>query len=189
MASLPASLYILEGTYSRPRWYLIVSMRATRLWCSSERYVLFGLRWYQNLLWIFNFHPTNSYTDYRVGVELAGEYQVVLDSDNKEFDGQGRIDSSGRYFTTDFRWNNRSNFLQGTSSPDRPPLNRQCTSRLALHLYSQKLDDSRVVKFLVSVMNVWFAKVLPLQKPLGVVTPKLNRYQLASWERSQSHVK
>jgi 1,4-alpha-glucan branching enzyme len=25
------------------------------------------------LLWVFNFHPTNSYTDYRVGVEQAGE--------------------------------------------------------------------------------------------------------------------
>lgn len=26
------------------------------------------------LLWVFNFHPTNSYTDYRVGVEQAGEF-------------------------------------------------------------------------------------------------------------------
>lgn len=48
-----------------------------------------------------------------MGVELAGEYQIVLNTDDKIFDGQGRIDPAGRYFTTDFRWNDRSNFLQG----------------------------------------------------------------------------
>lgn len=64
------------------------------------------------LLWIFNFHPTNSFTDYRIGVDIPGEYQVVLNTDDKIFDGQGRIDPSGRYFTTDFPWNNRKNFVQ-----------------------------------------------------------------------------
>ncbi len=67
------------------------------------------------LLWIFNFHPSNSYTDYRVGVEIPGEYKVVLDTDSKQFDGQQRIDPNGTYFTTDFSWNNRANFLQGTA--------------------------------------------------------------------------
>lgn len=66
------------------------------------------------LLWIFNFHPSNSYTDYRVGVEIPGEYQVVLNTDSKAFEGQERIDPNGRYFTTDFSWNNRANFLQGS---------------------------------------------------------------------------
>lgn len=28
------------------------------------------------LLFIFNFHPTDSYEGYRIGVEEAGEYQV-----------------------------------------------------------------------------------------------------------------
>lgn len=31
------------------------------------------------LLFIFNFHPTNSYEGYYVGVEEAGEYQVSDD--------------------------------------------------------------------------------------------------------------
>jgi 1,4-alpha-glucan branching enzyme len=48
-----------------------------------------------------------------VGVEVPGEYQIVLNTDNKAFEGQDRIDLSGRYFTTDFPWNNRANFLQG----------------------------------------------------------------------------
>lgn len=32
------------------------------------------------LLFIFNFHPTDSYESYRVGVEEAGEYQVSIHS-------------------------------------------------------------------------------------------------------------
>lgn len=30
------------------------------------------------LLFIFNFHPTDSYEQYNVGVEEAGEYQVSV---------------------------------------------------------------------------------------------------------------
>jgi len=91
---------------------------------------------FKNLLWIFNFHPTNSYTDYRVGVEIPGEYHVVLDTDSKAFDGQGRIDPGGRYFTTDFRWNNRANFLQGNycSPPTKSDSVVYVPSRVAIIL-------------------------------------------------------
>ena len=44
-----------------------------------------------NLLWIFNFHPINSYTDYRVGTNWPGTYSVVLNSDRSEFGGHDRI--------------------------------------------------------------------------------------------------
>jgi 1,4-alpha-glucan branching enzyme len=64
------------------------------------------------LLWIFNFHPTESYTDYRVGVEQGGTYRIVLNSDSKSFGGLDRIDESTRFFTTDFAWNDRKNFVQ-----------------------------------------------------------------------------
>ncbi|PYH77361.1 1,4-alpha-glucan-branching enzyme [Aspergillus uvarum CBS 121591] len=64
------------------------------------------------LLWIFNFHPTNSFTDYRVGVDQAGTYRIVLDSDDKAFGGFGRNDKETRFFTTDFEWNGRRNYLQ-----------------------------------------------------------------------------
>lgn len=65
------------------------------------------------LLFIFNFHPTNSYTDYRVGVEVPGTYRIVLDSDAEEFGGFQRVDASKtRCITTPFEWNNRKNFLQ-----------------------------------------------------------------------------
>jgi 1,4-alpha-glucan branching enzyme len=64
------------------------------------------------LLWIFNFHPTNSFTDYRVGVDQAGVYRIVLDTDSPEFGGFGRNDKNTRFFTTDLAWNNRKNFTQ-----------------------------------------------------------------------------
>jgi 1,4-alpha-glucan branching enzyme len=64
------------------------------------------------LLWIFNFHPSESYTDYRVGIEQAGTYKIILNSDAERFGGFNNITESTRFFTTPFRWNERANFIQ-----------------------------------------------------------------------------
>ncbi|KAF2146036.1 glycoside hydrolase family 13 protein [Aplosporella prunicola CBS 121167] len=64
------------------------------------------------LLWIFNFHPSSSFTDYRVGVEQAGTYRVVINTDSPAFGGHGNVKEDTRFFTTDFPWNERKNFLQ-----------------------------------------------------------------------------
>lgn len=64
------------------------------------------------LLWVFNFHPQKSYADYRVGVETAGTYRALLNSDAKAYGGCGRVDAGARYFTTALPWNGRSNFTQ-----------------------------------------------------------------------------
>ena len=64
------------------------------------------------LLWIFNFHPTQSFTDYRVGIQAAGTYQIVLDTDDPAFGGFGRNAKGTRFFTTPFQWNERKNFIQ-----------------------------------------------------------------------------
>ncbi|KAK9468816.1 glycoside hydrolase superfamily [Lipomyces arxii] len=65
------------------------------------------------LLFIFNFHPTNSYADYRVGIQVAGKYEIVLDSDEAVFGGHSRIDhAKSIFFSTPFPWNGRDNFLQ-----------------------------------------------------------------------------
>ncbi|KAL6543147.1 1,4-alpha-glucan-branching enzyme 3, chloroplastic/amyloplastic [Orobanche hederae] len=42
-------------------------------------------------LLVFNFHPTKSYERYSVGVEEAGEYQIVLNTDEEVYGGQGLI--------------------------------------------------------------------------------------------------
>ncbi|RKV99537.1 MAG: 1,4-alpha-glucan-branching enzyme, partial [Candidatus Saccharimonas sp.] len=52
-----------------------------------------------DLLFIINFSPSQSWTDYGVPA-AAGSYRVALSSDDQQFGGQGRIDPNGRYFTT-----------------------------------------------------------------------------------------
>lgn len=52
-----------------------------------------------DLLFIINFSPNQSWTDYGVPA-AAGSYGVILDSDDKRFGGQNRIDDSTRYFTS-----------------------------------------------------------------------------------------
>jgi len=51
------------------------------------------------LLFVFNFHPTRSFTDYKVGVDVAGTYKIVLDSDSAEFGGHDRLDRNMEHFT------------------------------------------------------------------------------------------
>jgi len=46
------------------------------------------------LVFCFNFHPSNSYTSYKVGIDQPGEYKIVLDSDWSEFGGHNRRDRS-----------------------------------------------------------------------------------------------
>jgi 1,4-alpha-glucan branching enzyme len=43
-------------------------------------------------LFVFNFHPVNSYTDY--GISIAGKFKAVLDTDDASFGGFNRIDKS-----------------------------------------------------------------------------------------------
>ena len=50
------------------------------------------------LLFVFNFSPTQSFTDYGLLVE-AGEYEVVLNTDAKDFGGNGLADDNVKHFT------------------------------------------------------------------------------------------
>ncbi|XP_002732853.1 1,4-alpha-glucan-branching enzyme-like [Saccoglossus kowalevskii] len=63
------------------------------------------------LLFAFNFHPTQSYSDYRVGVHTPGKYKIVLDSDSEEFGGHKLIDHNTDHFTFNEQWNNRQHSL------------------------------------------------------------------------------
>jgi 1,4-alpha-glucan branching enzyme len=64
------------------------------------------------LLFVFNFHPTQSFADYRVGVEVGGEYECVLSSDEERYGGWGNVKEGGKYFTTAMEWNGRKNWVQ-----------------------------------------------------------------------------
>ncbi|KFK36343.1 hypothetical protein AALP_AA4G110200 [Arabis alpina] len=60
-----------------------------------------------NLVFVFNFHWTNSYSDYRIGCSIPGNYKIVLDSDNKLFGGFDRLDDSAEFFTSDGKYDDR----------------------------------------------------------------------------------
>ncbi|MCX6253232.1 MAG: alpha amylase C-terminal domain-containing protein [Bacteroidia bacterium] len=49
------------------------------------------------LLFVFNFHPSVSFTDY--GIPLKGRFRIVLDSDDPLFGGFNRIDRSTVYLS------------------------------------------------------------------------------------------
>ncbi|KAI8625886.1 alpha amylase [Xylariaceae sp. FL1651] len=61
-------------------------------------------------VFIFNFHPTQSFSDYRIGIDVPGTYKIVLDTDTKEVGGFGRVEASTRFFTTPMEWNGRQNW-------------------------------------------------------------------------------
>ncbi|CAE6434295.1 unnamed protein product [Rhizoctonia solani] len=63
------------------------------------------------LVFAFNFHPSQSFADYRIGVDDAGEYKPVLSTDEKRFAGHERIDYNTSHFTTPLGWNNRRNWM------------------------------------------------------------------------------
>ena len=67
-----------------------------KLWDKNEDNVLAYLR--DDLLFIYNFHPNNSYSNYKF-LAPEGEYEIVLNSDNVEFGGFGHIDESVHHFT------------------------------------------------------------------------------------------
>ncbi|KAF9162477.1 alpha-1,4-glucan branching enzyme [Actinomortierella ambigua] len=63
-------------------------------------------------VFIFNLHPTKSFTDYRVGVPTAGTYKIALNTDERRFGGHDRVQADGRYFSTPHGWNGRDNYIQ-----------------------------------------------------------------------------
>lgn len=64
------------------------------------------------ILFVFNFHPTQSFADYRIGVEEAGQFKIILSSDDPQFGGQGRINKDVLHFTQPHPYAGRRNSIQ-----------------------------------------------------------------------------
>ncbi|XP_023937263.1 1,4-alpha-glucan-branching enzyme [Bicyclus anynana] len=65
------------------------------------------------LLFVFNFHPSQSFTDYRVGVNVPGKYQAVLCTDSKKYGGFGRVEPDTEvHHTQNMPWSDRNDSLQ-----------------------------------------------------------------------------
>lgn len=60
-----------------------------RLWLDNDRKVIA----YRNkdIVYIFNFHPQNSYDSFQVPIHDKGKFKVIIDTDDEEFGGLGRI--------------------------------------------------------------------------------------------------
>jgi 1,4-alpha-glucan branching enzyme len=62
-----------------------------------------------NALFVFNFHPTKSFTDYKVGVGQKGVYTIRLNSDEPQFGGHSLVDMKTEYVAVPEPWDNRPN--------------------------------------------------------------------------------
>ena len=58
-----------------------------------------------NCIFALNFHPTSSFADYGFAVP-AGKYEVVLNSDESEFDGFSRLKTGEVHFSVSERSEN-----------------------------------------------------------------------------------
>ena len=66
------------------------------------------------LLWVFNFHPTNSFEHYRIGTKWPYEHIIVLDTDEPRFNGHNRL-SHGHlnpFPIMKSHWMGRPNYIQ-----------------------------------------------------------------------------
>ena len=94
--------YHYLGDFDRAMITLMCSVpdfQATPLvkaWDKEDDNILAYLR--KDLLFVYNFHPKKSYSDYGILVP-EGEYEMVLDTDDKAFGGFGRNDASVQHFT------------------------------------------------------------------------------------------
>ncbi len=70
-------------------------LRPIRLVANEPDKVLAFIR--GELLFVFNFHPSQSYTDYGVIVPPATKWQHAFDTDEVRFGGQGRVEAGLRY--------------------------------------------------------------------------------------------
>lgn len=72
------------------------STQLVKIWDKDDDNILAYMR--DELLFVFNFHPQKSYSDYGMLVP-QGKYQIILDSDDKAFGGFGLNDDSIHHFT------------------------------------------------------------------------------------------
>jgi 1,4-alpha-glucan branching enzyme len=64
------------------------------------------------LVFIFNFHPTQSFTDYRIPVPDPKDYQLILNTDDKRFEGFGLVAQDVTYPKQDYGMYGRRQSVQ-----------------------------------------------------------------------------
>ena len=64
------------------------------------------------LVFAFNWHATNSYTDLRIPVPDPKNYKIILNTDARDFAGPGLILPNTTYPKQDVPWENRQQSVQ-----------------------------------------------------------------------------
>ena len=64
------------------------------------------------LVFAFNFHPNQSYADYRIGVPAAGNYRLILNTDDVWHGGHGEVVTGQVYATQPVAWDDRPQSIQ-----------------------------------------------------------------------------
>ncbi|MFT7018610.1 MAG: 1,4-alpha-glucan branching enzyme [Cyclobacteriaceae bacterium] len=75
--------------------HVVSALPAHQLNVDQDNHTLIFER--NNLIFCFNFSPTNSIPDYRFKVPKAGKYEILLNSDRKEYGGFNRLDDGMSY--------------------------------------------------------------------------------------------
>ena len=68
-----------------------------RLWLDNDRKIIAFRN--KDIVYLFNFHPTNSYESFHLPIHDIGEFKVVMDTDDEIFGGFGRISHGVVYDT------------------------------------------------------------------------------------------
>jgi 1,4-alpha-glucan branching enzyme len=64
------------------------------------------------LVFVFNFHPTESYHDLRIPVPDPRDYRIVLNTDSKQFEGRGLVAEHQTYWKQDVAMYGRGQSVQ-----------------------------------------------------------------------------
>lgn len=85
-----------EALYLLKEFETLQYPQIQKIWDNQNDQILSFLR--GNLLFVFNFNPTHSFTDYKMNAPAA-KYKLLLSSEETRFGGNGIVDKSVRYIT------------------------------------------------------------------------------------------
>lgn len=102
LADNPQLKYRFLGDFDKEMLKLICSIdnfqttQIRKIWDNNEDQILAYMR--EDILFVFNFNPVKSFTDYGI-LAPEGKYQIVLNTDDKRFGGLGLNDDSIEHIT------------------------------------------------------------------------------------------
>ncbi len=83
----------------------IIDYRIQTLTIDNEKKIVAYER--GGLFFFFNFHPTESYSDYSI-TTLPGKYSLLMNTDNPKFDGHGIVQEPQEYFTQTYKMGDKT---------------------------------------------------------------------------------